>query len=109
MESAHCASPHIKSFLNSNGIPNAININLIVGILIYRLYKQFKYRFAYMMPHSLTGGATFTPEEFAILIETFSRRLPLTQVHFLRQVMDMVIEERSASDDASSSSSMLPN
>ena len=61
------------------------------------------------MPHSLTGGATFTPEEFAILIETFSRRLPLTQVHFLRQVMDMVIEERLTSDDASSSSPMLPN
>lgn len=56
MEFAHCASPHIKSFLNSNGIPNAININLIVGILIYRLYKQFKYRFAYMMPHSLTAS-----------------------------------------------------
>lgn len=50
------------------------------------------------MPHSLTGGATFTPEEFAILIETLSRRLPLTQVRFLRQVMDMVIEERSAPD-----------
>lgn len=61
------------------------------------------------LPHSLTGGATFTPEEFAILIETLSRRLPLTQVHFLRQVMDMVIEERSASDDSSSSSSTLLN
>ena len=48
-------------------------------------------------PHSITGGATFTIEEYAILIETFSRRLPLEQVRFLRKVMDMIITDRSSS------------
>lgn len=57
------------------------------------------------LPHSLTGGATFTPEEFAILIETFARRLPLEQVSFLRKVMDMIIEERSEQEPSPSSSS----
>ena len=48
-------------------------------------------------PQSITGGATFTTEEYAILIETFSRRLPLDQVRFLRKVMDMIITDRSSS------------
>ena len=48
-------------------------------------------------PHSITGGATFTIEEYAILIETFSRRLPLEQVRFLRKVMNMIITDRSSS------------
>lgn len=47
-------------------------------------------------PHSITGGATFTAEELAILFETFSRKMPLDQVKFLRAVMDTIIQERSS-------------
>lgn len=47
-------------------------------------------------PHSITGGATFTTEELAILFETFSRKMPLDQVKFLRAVMDAIIQERSS-------------
>ena len=47
-------------------------------------------------PHSITGGATFTTEEIAILFETFSRKLPLEQVKFLRAVMDTFIRDRTS-------------
>ena len=56
MESAHSASSHIIAFFNGNDIPNTINTNLVFDIKIYRLDKQFKHGFAFMMPHSLTAS-----------------------------------------------------
>ena len=44
--------------------------------------------------HTITGGATFTLEEIAIMIETIARNLPVEQIKFLQTVLSMVIEER---------------
>ncbi|MBQ8423680.1 MAG: hypothetical protein IJY36_05430 [Coprobacter sp.] len=45
-------------------------------------------------PHTLSGGSTLSGEEVAVLFEIFARKLPLNDVKFLREAMDMVIKER---------------
>lgn len=44
--------------------------------------------------HTITGGATFTLEEIAIMFETIARSLPTEQIQFLQTVLSMVIEEK---------------
>ncbi len=51
------------------------------------------------MSHTITGGATFTLEEIAIMIETIARNLPTEQIKFLQTILSMVIEEKKDSSE----------
>ena len=57
--------------------------------------------------HTITGGATFTLEEIAIMIETIARNLPVEQIKFLQTVLSMVIEEKN--EDPSATAQQLTN
>ena len=57
--------------------------------------------------HPSTGGATFTLEEIAIMIETIARNLPVEQIKFLQTVLSMVIEEKN--EDPSATAQQLTN
>ena len=50
--------------------------------------------------HTITGGATFTLEEIAIMIETIARNLPVEQIKFLQTVLSMVIKEKNENPSA---------
>lgn len=50
--------------------------------------------------HTITGGATFTLEEIAIMFETIARNLPTEQIQFLQTVLSMVIEEKKQNPSA---------
>lgn len=50
--------------------------------------------------HTITGSATFTLEEIAIMFETIARNLPIEQIQFLQTVLSMVIEEKKQNPSA---------
>ena len=44
--------------------------------------------------HTITGGATFTLEEIAIMIETIARNLPVEQIKFLQTVRLWLLKKK---------------
>lgn len=61
------------------------------------------------IPHTITGMATFTLEEIAIMIETVVRNLPVEQIKFIQTILSMVIEEKNSPPSSTPTGQQLTN